>query len=145
MDSGESEGGTKPLEFWLQDLERRVAFAKPEYTVRGMFFRGMLESFRAMGDEALVRRCLEACDEERFVDLFNYPVDVQTKKIKRLTQSNGSNEHPSFSPNGRHILFTTTRGGGKNRLWLMNADGTNQRAVALDADATTPTWGPWSN
>jgi len=66
--------GDHPLEFWIQDLERRRSFARPEHTMRGFFYKGMLESFRALGDEALVRRCLEACGQERFVDFFSYPV-----------------------------------------------------------------------
>jgi uncharacterized protein (TIGR02265 family) len=68
--------GERTLEFWLQDLERRRTFAKPEHTLRGFFFKGMLESFRTLGDEALVRRCVEACGQERFVDFFNYPVQL---------------------------------------------------------------------
>jgi uncharacterized protein (TIGR02265 family) len=81
MDSGDNEGGPKPLEFWLQDLERRRAFVKPEHTVRGMFFRGMLESFRDLGDETLVRRCMVACGHERFVDFFSYSIEVQTQLL----------------------------------------------------------------
>ncbi len=68
--------GEQPLEFWLQDLERRRSFAKPEHTMRGFFFKGMLESFRKMGDEELERRCLEACGQERFVDFFSYSVQL---------------------------------------------------------------------
>ncbi|AKJ03284.1 uncharacterized protein (TIGR02265 family) [Archangium gephyra] len=81
MDGSENEGGTKPLEFWLQDLERRMAFVQPEHTVRGMFFRGMLESFRSLGDETLVGRCLEASGHERFVDFFSYSVRVQSQLL----------------------------------------------------------------
>jgi TolB protein len=83
-----------------------------------------------------------ARDERNAFDLFT--VDVQSKKVKRLTQDAGNNEHPSFSPNGRHIIFTSTRG-GKTRLWLMNADGTNPRPLAFDAEGTSPSWGPWTH
>lgn len=65
----------QPLEFWLQDLERRRAFVKPEHTMRGFFYKGMLENIRALGDEALVKRCLEACGQEHFVDFFSYSVE----------------------------------------------------------------------
>lgn len=81
-----------------------------------------------------------ARDERNVFDLF--VVNVETKKIQRLTQDQGQNEEPSFSPNGRHIVFTSTRTGQK-RLWIMNADGTNQRPLAFDGDASTPAWGPW--
>jgi uncharacterized protein (TIGR02265 family) len=77
-------------------LERRRAFVKPEHTVRGMFFRGMLESFRALGDEALVRRCLEACGQARFQDFSTYSAEIQFQIILTalpfLTRHHGSAE-----------------------------------------------------
>lgn len=79
-----------------------------------------------------------ARDERNVFDLFT--VDVRTRQIKRLTQDQGNNEEPSFSPNGRHIVFTSTRT-GRPRLFLMNADGTNQRPLPVE-EATTPAWGP---
>lgn len=81
-----------------------------------------------------------ARDERNVFDLFL--VQVSTKKIQRLTQDQGNNEEPSFSPNGRHIVFASTRDGRK-RLYMMNADGTNQRALASDGEGDTPAWGPW--
>lgn len=81
-----------------------------------------------------------ARDERGVFDLFT--VDVQSKKIKRLTQDAGSNEQPTFSPNGRHIIFTSTRTGQK-RLWMMNADGTNQHLLPIEGEVATPAWGPW--
>jgi uncharacterized protein (TIGR02265 family) len=96
MDHGENEGAAKPLEFWIQDLERRRKFATPEHTVRGMFFRGMMESFRDMGDEALVRRCLAASGHERFVDFFSDSIHVQFELIltalPTLAEHHGSGE-----------------------------------------------------
>ena len=73
MTSTHEPADTPPLEYWLQDLARREAFMKPEHTMRGFFFNGTLAYIRALGDEALARRCLEASGEERFVDFFNYP------------------------------------------------------------------------
>lgn len=83
-----------------------------------------------------------ARDERYIFDIFT--VNPQTKKIARLTQDQGDNEQPSYSPNGRHIVFTSTRS-GKRRLWMMNADGTNQRPLAFDGEAATPAWGPWTD
>lgn len=66
----------QPLEFWLKDLERRQSLVKPEHLMRGFFLKGMLENIRALGDDALVRRCVEACGQEHFLDFFNYPVQL---------------------------------------------------------------------
>jgi len=60
-----------------------------------------------------------------------------------LTQNSGValNFQPRISPDGRTIAFITDRRGQYN-LWVMNADGTNPRAVFSDLNATAvePTW-----
>lgn len=70
------DGIEQPLEFWLKDLERRQTLVKPEHTLRGFFLKGVLENLRALGDEALARRCVEACGQEHFLDFFSYPVHL---------------------------------------------------------------------
>lgn len=64
------------LEFWLEELARRRSFVKPEHTIRGFFFKGILENLQTLGDEAMVGRCLEACGQERFMDFFSYSTDL---------------------------------------------------------------------
>ncbi len=66
----------QPLEFWLQDLARRRTFVKPEHTIRGFFFKGILGNIRTLGDEVLAKRCLEACGQERFLDFFSYSIEL---------------------------------------------------------------------
>ncbi|WP_257446126.1 DUF2378 family protein [Archangium lipolyticum] len=55
------------------ELKRSLALATPADSVRGMFFRSVLEVVRALGDEAAVERCAEACGGRRFVDFTCYP------------------------------------------------------------------------
>jgi TolB protein len=79
-------------------------------------------------------------DEHRVFDL--YTVAVDTGKVTRLTQNQGTNEKPSWAPNGRYILFSSTRG-GKRQLYVMQPDGSNQRAVTSEKfGASDPAWGP---
>lgn len=59
---------------WEQDLRWRMTRAMPEDTVRGVFFNGTLEEVGALGGEAVVRACLEATGEEKFLDFYNYPL-----------------------------------------------------------------------
>lgn len=76
-----AESGPLPPDVWARDLARRLELATPEDSVRGMFLRGMLESVRELGDEALVQRCLEACGHENFVDFFSYPTALELRII----------------------------------------------------------------
>lgn len=60
-----------------------------------------------------------------------------------LTQGSGIalNLQPRISPDGRSIAFITDRGGQYN-LWVMDADGSNPRAIVSDLEATMfePAW-----
>jgi Tol biopolymer transport system component len=65
-----------------------------------------------------------------------------------LTQNSGValNFQPRISPDGRTIAFISDRRGQYN-LWVMNADGSNPRAVFTDLNATAlePAWTPDGN
>ena len=79
-------------------------------------------------------------DEHRVFDL--YTVAVEGGKVTRLTQNQGTNEKPAWAPNGRYLLFSSTRG-GKRQLYVMQPDGSNQRAVTSEhSGASDPAWGP---
>ncbi|MCG3173310.1 MAG: Protein TolB [Myxococcota bacterium] len=83
-----------------------------------------------------------ARDDRKIMDLFT--IHVQTGELKRLTQDQGNNEEPSWSPNGRYLTFLSDRT-GTSQVWIMNADGANQRRITnLNQALQTPSWGPWS-
>jgi len=68
--------------------------------------------------------------------------DFATKELRRLTQGKGSSESPTFSPDGRYIAYTLTID-KQPRLWVMNADGQNPRAVggeAANKSFSAPSW-----
>lgn len=50
---------------------------------------------------------------------------------------------PRYSPNGRQIAFTSDRAGGDN-IWVMNADGSNPRAITKETFRllNNPAWSP---
>ena len=48
---------------------------------------------------------------------------------RQLTRNDWAwDKHPSWSPDGQQIVFESNRD-GQHRLWLMNADGSNQRPL----------------
>ncbi|WP_217913379.1 TolB family protein [Miltoncostaea marina] len=56
----------------------------------------------------------------------------------------GTNSDPAWSPDGLRIAFISTRGpGGTADVWVMNADGSDQRRLTQEsADASAPSWSP---
>ena len=59
-----------------------------------------------------------------------------------LTRHNAKDSEPTWSPSGRHILFTSDRD-GDNDIYRMNADGTNVKRIFKKwANRSNPTWAP---
>ncbi len=58
-----------------------------------------------------------------------------------ITDGLGSNKQPSVAPNGRHIVFVTTRW-GKEQLASIDMDGKNIRQLTQVGNNTYPSWSP---
>ena len=56
-----------------------------------------------------------------------------------ITDSAGSNESPAFSPNGRHLAFTSTRV-GKVNIFTIARDGKGLRQITRAGNNTYPHW-----
>lgn len=65
--------------------------------------------------------------------------DFRTRNFKTVTDGIGSNESPTFSPNGRHIAFTSTRA-GKEQIFVIDQDGKNLRQLTRDGMNRYPNW-----
>jgi TolB protein len=66
-----------------------------------------------------------------------YIMDVATRQIIELTRDAGRNERPSFAPDGRHIVFESTRSGTR-QIWTMLADGTQARQLTTSGHNESP-------
>jgi len=65
-------------------------------------------------------------------------LDLASGQMTRITQNEGSNEEPSFSPNGRAIAFARAGQG----IYIANADGTGTPVKVWSGSATGVDWGP---
>jgi Tol biopolymer transport system component len=85
-----------------------------------------------------------------------YTVRPDGSKLKRLTDAPGNDAHPSWSPAGRHLLFSSSRLGFRDeaplydgvpqpygKLFVMEADGSEPRPLTNGRwEEGTPAWDP---
>jgi TolB protein len=72
-----------------------------------------------------------------------WTMDIATKRLTRLTSTPAIDTAPSYSPDGQQIAFESDRGNSQ-QLYVMNADGSNQRRISPLGDGrySTPVWSP---
>lgn len=74
-------------------------------------------------------------------DLFT--VDAGTAEVKQLTNTREFEQHPSWSPDGKRILFTMGDVMTNFDVWVMNADGTDRTRLTEHPERDVgPVWAP---
>jgi TolB protein len=68
-----------------------------------------------------------------------YYFDIASKRWLQLTHESGSNDYPSWAPDGRHIVFERAIG-GHPQIWSMLADGTEQHQLTHTGSNQMPNW-----
>ena len=70
-----------------------------------------------------------------------YVMEIATAQLVELTRDAGRNERPSWAPDGRHLVFESTRTGTR-QIWSMIADGTEARQLTKQGQNESPNWSP---
>jgi TolB protein len=70
-----------------------------------------------------------------------YVMEIVTRQLVELTRDVGRNERPSWAPDGRHLVFESTRTGTR-QIWSMLADGTQARQLTKQGQNESPNWSP---
>ncbi len=72
-----------------------------------------------------------------------FELDIVTKTLKKLTRGMSINTSPSYSPDGKNIVFNSDRSGSP-KLYLMSSDGSNVRPLFTNSEGvySEPTWSP---
>jgi DNA-binding winged helix-turn-helix (wHTH) protein len=61
--------------------------------------------------------------------------------LRTVIDDDSGNAGPQFSPDGRRIVYMSTRTGAW-QIWVSNTDGSNPRQVSFTESAGTPRWSP---
>ena len=71
-----------------------------------------------------------------------YTIDPSGRNNQALTEGNARNESPTWSPDGRFIVFASSRN-GRRQIFVMGADGSNPHQVGeIPGECFDPAWGP---
>ena len=75
-----------------------------------------------------------------------YTLPISGGEAKPLMTDIAWQMQPRFSPDGKYIAFTSDEDGGDN-LWIMNADGSNAKAISSESFRllNSPAWSPDGN
>jgi TolB protein len=66
-------------------------------------------------------------------------IDMASRQVRQLTFGEGTNESPAFSPNGKHIAFTSTRS-GKKQIFTIARDGRDLRQLTRSGNNEQADW-----
>ena len=81
-----------------------------------------------------------AKDEDGASDI--YEMDLRTQEIRQLTNSRAIDTAPSYSPNGKRVVFESNRA-GRQQIYTMTSNGKDVQRISYgEGRYATPVWSP---
>ncbi|MGC6496809.1 MAG: Tol-Pal system beta propeller repeat protein TolB [Candidatus Puniceispirillaceae bacterium] len=81
-----------------------------------------------------------AKDEDGASDI--YEMDLRTQDIRQLTNSRAIDTAPSYSPDGKRVVFESNRA-GRQQIYTMTSNGKNVQRISYgEGRYATPVWSP---
>ena len=127
---------------WAAALVAQSALARP-LTFEDFFGTGRLSDPQWSPDgEHIAFVITEYSLEANKGDSDIYIVSAKGRDFRRLTHSEGRDNQPRFSPDGRWLAFTSSRS-GESQIWLLPLDGGEARQLTkLSTGGSSPQWTP---
>jgi TolB protein len=66
-------------------------------------------------------------------------MSLANREVRQITFGEGTNESPSWAPNGRHFAFTSTRS-GKTQIFVVARDGKDLKQITRTGSNYQPDW-----
>jgi TolB protein len=68
-----------------------------------------------------------------------YIKDLGTQEVKQMTNQQGNNETPSWSPDGTMLTYSSNRSGSK-QIYIMSTDGLRTEQLTFTGRNYSPAW-----
>ena len=125
------------------------ASASAELLVRPLTSQRGVESYPAFSPDGQRLAFAGTGENSANVDIYVTPIDAE--RLVRLTSSPDLDVSPAFSADGQSLAFIRRPAGGTSRegrrcsdgtLWVMSADGRNERPIPAGTRVQHVTWSP---
>ena len=69
-----------------------------------------------------------------------YVLDLRSNQIIKLTEGYSRNESPCWSPDGRHLIFSSNRNTNTVQIYSIDYDGRNLRRLTSKGENKLSDW-----